>query len=339
MSNRISYLLGAGASANALPIVSQMTERLSTWQGSLIPGFIAEFGENVLAGQNGETVGDGLNAIQADLQWVLEQSVNILTIDTLAKKFYLTRDSESLMRLKGALSIFFLLEQIRQPVDLRYDSFWASVLDGELEQFAENSRLNIVTWNYDSQIEKSLLKFTDNRTVDYLHEVLQITPFQNTDKFDPKRFSVIKLNGAAGIHDSTQGTQKLRFWRNSGFNQEIVTAIANFYYAFSAQPEFLHPWLSFAWEGNTPANLARQQAMAACSNSEVLVIIGYSFPFFNRKIDSELLKSMKQLRRVYIQVSAEDGVAIRERFQTFRPDITNITTIADQKQFYIPYEY
>jgi len=317
---------------------------MATWQGSLIPKWITEIGNTVIPVQNGDTVGDALRSMQNDLQWLVGESENFSSVDTLAKKFYLTRNLDSLQRLKYALSFFFMLEQVRQPVDSRYDSFWAALLEPDLEKFATEARLNIVSWNYDVQLEKSLLKFT-NRMLADIHSILQVYPFSTSkspthepSKIDATRFSAVKLNGTASVFESNGQIVDPVYWQHPEVTANAITDIANYYQRGRHQhPNKLYPSLSFAWEDRN--RIALQQASDASAESEVLIIIGYSFPFFNRKIDRALLESMKKLRQVYIQVRAIDGAAVRERFQTFRPDIQHITSISDEGQFYIPYGY
>ena len=193
MRHRITYLLGAGASAQKLPIVNGMNTRLETWCNQFIPDFINQFGSLIIPNRNGETIGDGLKILKDDFSWLLTESTGYLTIDTLAKKYYLTNEPDSLLKLKAILSIFFTLEQVRVGVDPRYDLFWASVLESEMAEFRDNSGMNIISWNYDSQVEKSLMKFSTNREFRNVKAPLQIFPFASREVLvDPKRFSLIK---------------------------------------------------------------------------------------------------------------------------------------------------
>jgi hypothetical protein len=77
-----------------------------------------------------------------------------------AKKLFFRQDSVNLKKLKVTLRAYLIAEQARENVDLKYDSFIASVA-----QFDENGRLplprplQIPNWNYDTQLEKSFYGF------------------------------------------------------------------------------------------------------------------------------------------------------------------------------------
>src|SRR5208283_3946235 len=86
------------------------------------------------------------------------------SVDTLAKKFYLKGDDSSLRKLKAVLSAFLIVRQERKPVEKRYDSFFASVLyrDKVTRELQIPSNIRILTWNYDTQLEKAFYGFTDD---------------------------------------------------------------------------------------------------------------------------------------------------------------------------------
>jgi hypothetical protein len=86
----------------------------------------------------------------------------------LGQKFFLKGDLLSLKKLKAVLSSFIIVVQARRGVDKRYDSFFASVLyrDGRRElKIPPNIR--ILTWNYDTQLEKAFYGFAENNGVIY----------------------------------------------------------------------------------------------------------------------------------------------------------------------------
>jgi hypothetical protein len=78
----------------------------------------------------------------------------------------------------------------------------------------------------------------------------------------------------------------------------------------SSDSSFISPLscLNFAWENDNnyidkyrghSKNLEEAEHIA--SETEILVVIGYSFPIFNREIDNILFKKMQKLKKVYIQ--------------------------------------
>ncbi|MCH5332058.1 MAG: hypothetical protein J1E33_06615, partial [Alistipes sp.] len=58
--------------------------------------------------------------------------------------------------------------------------------------------------------------------------------------------------------------------------------------------------LSFAWE-NAKDDVFMDSVCRTIINAEILVVIGYSFPFFNREIDRRIVSAMPKLKTVYIQ--------------------------------------
>ena len=93
--------------------------------------------------------------------------------------------------------------------------------------------------------------------------------------------------------------------------------------------------LSFAWE---PHNDILETAKILSDFTEILIVIGYSFPFFNCQIDRDILRAMRQLKKVYIQDI--NPTAAMERFQAILPDFPkeNIIPITSVDQFYLPHE-
>ena len=75
------------------------------------------------------------------------------------------------------------------------------------------------------------------------------------------------------------------------------------------------------------------------SDSTILVIIGYSFPFFNREVDNRLISSFvnsDNSLKIYIQDPSvnEDQISfLKERFEITNIDIEAIRAV---DQFFLP---
>src|SRR5208283_5842213 len=69
--------------------------------------------------------------------------------------------------------------------------------------------------------------------------------------------------------------------------------------------------IRFAWETFTNTHLP--YVLPNLKETTSAVIIGYSFPYFNREIDKEIFNNLPKLQRVYLQYP--DGVhdTIKER--------------------------
>lgn len=104
-----------------------------------------------------------------DMNWLKKEAFHHQTIDTLAKKFYLTENAD-LKKLKRTLITYFTIEQLlfipsapnedysfNKTKELRYDSFFAAILEkGPNNHISVKSNIKILTWNYDQQIELAL---------------------------------------------------------------------------------------------------------------------------------------------------------------------------------------
>lgn len=345
MPRRITYYLGAGASANAVPVVAKLSEALSTWKTIHIPSYVSQFGNLPFESQYGNTVADALEALKKEFQWLCDESARFFTIDSLAKKYSLTRKHSELRRLKAVLSVFLMLEQIRQPVDPRYDAFWAAVVDDSLNDFKEKSGINIISWNYDYQIEKSLSRFFDLRSYALLKENLQLLDTTHDFSTEPpdmdkSKFSLIKVNGSAEMFKTTNEVRNIEyFWHHDEISADRLKNIIQIFNAYNSSVGEALPLLTFAWEKSLISKYVRKQAQLVTENTEILIVIGYSFPFFNRQIDREILTSMKSLKHAYIQATPAANGVVKERFLSFLPKFSEITLIDDISQFYIPYEY
>jgi hypothetical protein len=96
--------------------------------------------------------------------------------------------------------------------------------------------------------------------------------------------------------------------------------------------------LSYAWE-HDKKSLFYNKLEQGLEETNVLVVIGYSFPFFNREVDKLMLCNyMPHLRKVYFQDMNPDNIA--ERFMAINEDVPvdNLIPIRDIYQFYFPNE-
>ncbi len=353
---KITYLLGAGASANTIPVVADMHERMKEVNRYLVT-ILRKYGNpeiyqeklefNSDLAQNSPT----LRSLNTELEWLIKEAGNFYTIDTLAKKYYLTGDDDNLIRLKRCLIIYFSIEQyIAVPstikpefeniIDKRYGSFIAAItrklylISEKPEsrpaynfQFELNPDISMLSWNYDMQFELSLKSIlASNIKIHFIKKSFQILPHRdsksevNNIPTDTRLFTMVKLNGDAACDCITgQNLETIRsIFDGKKSIDDREQLLANFLIAYSTSNIAKHfdeernslPELSFnfAWEsdpnyhskyqGHT-LNLEAADKIAA--ETEILVVIGYSFPVFNREIDNRLIGKMAKLTKVYIQ--------------------------------------
>lgn len=335
----VTYLLGAGASANTIPVVNNLTtrikevvnrlhdftqKRLNTEYYNKLPESLKKFNKYI-------------DIIAEDLGWLVKEAANFQTIDTLARMYYLTENYDSLKKLKKTLVLYFTLEQIlfinsktdqRYTFDkmkeFRYESFFAAALEKQDNGFLKvRDNIKILSWNYDSQLELALKTFK-NSSLDEVRAQFQILPNRGSltktsnDFFNHSNFGVIKLNGSAiwsnpikiddDVYDSAFDKKTVNLSQEDllgSILEEFDTVIKH-----NNQESILDSlkYFNFSWESDprftekyTAHSIHREIAMEVARKTNILVIIGYSFPVFNRETDKKLIDSMKNIGKIYIQ--------------------------------------
>ena len=345
----ITYLLGAGASANALPVVKDIPERLIKFQNYIEENFPEDIDEK--------------KKLCINIKSLLKTLANHTTIDTYAKELSHLNRTIDLLRLKSVLSVYFLWEQIQNGIDKRYNSFLTKVLTNN-NRIPEN--IKILTWNYDIQLEMAMNVYTNAEYIimDYRFSLdpyieqfsivaksLCSFPCHHMDieNHDLYKIEFIRLNGIAGSSlytNPTFGTLGLNnppllpinmsLERKKLFTKEILRK-----YESLKQNTFFN----FAWEKeNEISKKAVKKAIEISQQTEILVVIGYSFPDFNWEIDKSILGEMKRLKRVYVQDINPDGIAdvLKDFFSSgegidINPDIEIVVkSINTVNEFHIP---
>jgi hypothetical protein len=337
MSN-ITYLFGAGASANTIPVVKYMNKRFSTIKYFLSQKMKRNINEHSFKSlpKKLQDYNSLISEIMSDLEWLETECGRHQTVDTLARKYYLT-DSNDLFRLKKVLIIYFTIEQLTfykfsssdkdtfiKKRELRFDSFFASILmkeDNKPTSIKKN--IKILSWNYDLQIELALKNYID-KPISELKNEIKIYPnhdsmnfLQNID-FSNDSFVALKINGNAMFSNPTMIKNSIFKSVFDTFNliqdaDEMLGEILEEYHIVSKinNGEHLQKsllYFNFSWELNKSFQNKYlnydshiELAEKIASETEYLVIIGYSFPVFNRELDRRIINKMSNLRKVYIQ--------------------------------------
>lgn len=312
---KIVYLLGAGASfglrnqqniIEGLPIVSEIPQRLE-----YVIHELENLDEPHLDHDN-VAIDHMHKALLQDLTWLKNESANHATIDTFAKKLWLTHKTEEYVKLKKLLAIYFIIEQVINIPDSRYDTFLANILTPEL---TIPSEISIITWNYDNQFEIAYKVYSD-ATYQLNMQNLKIFKLNGSATFEGMEFQMSEICGRETPHKLTQ---------------QLLKKLLKLYYIGKTN-------LSFAWENDTQFNNISQLAISV-QDANTLVVIGYTFPFFNRAIDRKLMSYMRNLQTIYIQdpnaMQIRDNIipVIPESLKTYK-----IESKINVQQFYLPAE-
>jgi hypothetical protein len=314
---KVTYIIGAGASAQALPLVKPIKDGRKTIDG--FPEALVKVGKDIL--QSTESESRTVKKIHDQFLSLADKCEEFDTIDTYAKYCYLT-DQARLKTVKELLALFFILEQkFYNKSDKRYLVFLTTLLEYKKEFPKE---IKILSWNYDSQFQIAWDMF--GREISPLFYYPNI----NNANYQPNDYHLIYLNGIADY--------KKKIGKLIAKPINDLKSFIEFYEKEISENESL---LTFAWESAKSQFLSNSLELAKNNiyNTDYLVIIGYSFPFFNRGVDSEIFSAILKsdsLKKIYYQDKFRSGNFIRAQFNI--PDNIDIETINKVDQFYVPFE-
>lgn len=350
----VTYLIGAGASAGkrkgaeiieGLPCVNEIKRRLeiliSAFQMAKFP---TEFDWkndhlelNIL--QDWE---NAKSMIITDLQELKEICERNATIDTYAKKLRLKSNYAGLAYIERLLTFYFVLEQILIAPDSRYDTFLANVLE-EGMLFPEN--IKVISWNYDSQFEIAFDEYEQ-------HFGLNIGSRISAE--EGKKYDIIKVNGSARfnkmeflpimrnkwikkIEESKEELKSLDTVKVQILLGDIIILYKLFVFHSNPTREN-NTELSFAFDDTTNNDSIFSRINEIIGLTDVLVIIGYSFPFFNREIDRKILNCLKPQAKIYIQDKYPNR--IKQSFKAVKNNIPDghFELKEETDQFFLPPE-
>ncbi len=406
--NNLTYLMGAGASANALPVVSQLYDRMEYFLKNIerndnLPRWLRNQVENhektadYFEGPRSETDIDEVakhfesmlkNFEGKEIRQKLIQKGSELigearrheSIDVYAKKLYLLNESKKYVECKAFISLFLIFEQLglkedyncrsiflnvkedkinpdlkskaeenltsfKSDLDKRYDQFFAAFLKENTDK--ENcpilpNNLNILSWNYDLQLELALKRFSKFNLLSEARDFHKLFP--RGPKFEPshdveKDSKILKINGSCGMVADCSG------WYYTETNlPSLAFGFLNLVKLFLEPEENsgfnTEPAISFAWEnGDNVAKWDFTSNMIRKSSS--IVIIGYSFPVFNREIDKKLFSKLSEDTKIYIQDLPHNLQSVTHAAKSIIPEGNSIEPIQIDKvdQFYVPFEF
>lgn len=334
--SKIVYLLGAGASRGSrnnkklgpfayyesgVPIVSEFANALDSYCSSFYP-------RPRFWGQDAyESI--KYKWLYEELTWLRDISKDNLTIDNYAKVLWSTGRLDELRRLKRAMAVFFSLIQKPEKRDKRYDNFLEklSVFGGKIQ-----ADLSIFSWNYDRQVEYALHRY-DLADMSDTHQlqICHISSKNHTTRYiAPGEFNLIKLNGTATF----------LYPSDLYLLEQKDTTPETFEYQLARGFPSIDTSLSFAWEEDDHFIDA---ILPLTSDTEILIIIGYSMPDVNYKVDSRLITNMRNLRSIIIQDC--NATALKNKLfellsdsqsELVKNNLISVRTVESIDSFYVP---
>jgi len=345
----ITYFLGAGASYEYVPIVQTISTKIDEVRNKIAGRTFG--GRNIFIPPTLD-VDFAKKELLKSLEWLAKEASNHNTIDTYAKKLFLLGDKKKLNELKATLTICFYFWQFfdvpaeRAPtpnVDPRYISLMSSFLQKDAKgNIVLPSNVNFITWNYDLQLELTLKyfdEFTDS--IMGIQRKFKSYPNEDLEKYSsaPK---IIHLNGIAGLYTSGNFTgismDNLKPGKNDYWDTVVIEMLLLYDLLVLRKQVGNNHVFTFAWEGQPVSTLGIQSAIDIMEQTDYLVVIGYSFPVFNREIDRRLFsnKAVNKFGKVYYQDKNPDSIALASTFGIQRNKIHEFTNV---KQFTLPFEF
>lgn len=338
---KITYYLGAGASYYAVPIVGELDKAFMRIE-NLASQHEPEFIKNGVKLQYDELL--------SHLQTFRNASKIFGTIDTYAKHLWLT-NTHDFFKLKKALSLFFTIWQeteksyfnsktIRdldfEEIDHRYLGLLANFMEKANDgRVVINGDIKFVSWNYDNQLEKALSLFSGTNDIVNTFENYKIYPYNFSNGNDS---NVIHLNGIAGMFERKEENNK-SFIGDENFQNKLIKDVTIKILKDYANDEFTNKnYFTFAWEDDNVSKEGLKQAEKLMNETEILVVIGYSFPTFNDQIDKKLfsiLGKSNKLKMIYYQDPNASIELLNSRFGISEKKIKIIHNIS---QFVLPLE-
>jgi hypothetical protein len=313
---KTTYLFGAGASYKAIPIVGQLQgafQYVKTW---------VDRNSNILDPR-------GLKLFDA-LMSIAEINTNSFgTIDTFAKKLWLTHPTD-LQKLKAALTVFFSIWQeinvgkfdtIREDTFKRVDDRYIGLVSNFLNKNAKgeiafDEDVRFITWNYDTQLERAI-----GLTVDLkLEEVLQkfgVYPSYPSVNYPDPFAGIVHLNGIAGLYRDKGESTVVKSLFGSDAKDDLATKLKRLidFINEAEDSKVDHAeYFSYAWEDDPISKKAIEYARKTLESTEALIIVGYSFPTFNDKVDKLLFKSAEGVNRIFYQDPDANVEVLSARF-------------------------
>lgn len=340
MAKNIVYLLGAGASANAIPVMKKLPKAMKYFLERLIFSL-----------RDNSKLSELIEERRQDFNHLLAEIQQFGTPDIVAKIALHKGEDQKVLDLKNLLTCYILSEQLNpdliqamdgignewydktksevfdptdkleeylipKQLDNRYVELFSAILTnpGKITSLPEN--VSILSWNYDHQLEKALSIFYKPGMF-LVQEKFGIFPKTNLSYsgmtevdilYNPRTPQIIKLNGTAGFGHNEKPIHSIIDATLHDDNQEILEMMAKVIFDRRFNGDKINH-LSFAWEETALARASRTIAHKKIKEGTAVVVIGYSFPNFNREVDRQIFESF-DLRnsKLYIQDPYPDEI-------------------------------
>jgi hypothetical protein len=328
---KVVYLFGAGASMNAVPLAKDIKgPDGSILKIGLKSALITYIVEKLAEGKVKENY-PNYETYKGEYDTIITELKKFDTIDTYAKYLSNIKNEYYLGYLKNMLNAFFhSLNESEKINEYRYLNLITSIFDGTA---SIESDFVFLSYNYDFALEIAFTEATNyEMKVNKNHNILkklQSYPSVENGWMYKSQF-IIHLNGIAGMREENG-----KIWHSSFKNTS--TKAEEFLYTGNLKIKNL---LKFGWEVDKDITSTIVSINDKLTNAESLIIIGYSFPFFNRKYDEMIIAKFCEStspKKIYIQNPYNNTEAFKQRFKIDNRRI-EVIYIDDCEYHYIPYD-
>ena len=334
----ITYILGAGASFQSIPIVSTF------------PGRFKQFMDTLTDFSSQNTIE---NSYRNNLQDAVEVSKELLkefqdhqSFDTFFKKLYHVEDLKKIKIFKKILNLYFIWEHTnpgynvsdldsniftkQANIDKRYDALIAGLLrpiKGDKKLFCKT---NFITWNYDLNLLSSIKNY-------FFPEL----PFSEMINMIGKNETVWKINDQLSILNMNG------FFYSSEFNdlKKLPQSNSPFLFDKKLTSNYLEDTfddldaesIRFAWELENIEEVTNA-AKKMITHSKNIVVIGYTFPLYNRLVDFKYL-AHENLYNKKLFIQDPNALELKEDFiEYFNIEVIrdSIITKTSCNNFFVP---
>lgn len=349
----ITYYLGAGASYQAIPIQNALGHKMMELYNYILRSEEGHKDRFIFPNVSGQKR-DLKRALLHDIGYFGQKALEYGSIDTYAKKLWFNPSAygEEPFLIKLAVNFFFSIwqnidqeEWRKMPgdntikyrkVDSRYTALLAAILKKGNDGPYLPDNINFITWNYDLQIENAFSKFLLSKNWSEIEKRLHFLP---TPDSEVPRLQICHLNGLSGYYLSSNKHRRILGSDDSMSFDALINTLTELNQSDSRGEKDLSGVINYAWEEDNPfVTRVRNDAIHIMEKTDVLVIIGYSFPPFNRATDRMLFKNLGEgCRIVYQGPGAKKEIFKSVLGERFNPD--NVELEEEVAKFHLPDDF
>lgn len=343
----LTYILGAGASYQSFPVVKTFTNRYEKFLRYLR----SVFDDNRFDMAKRER----FRQLYEVALYLLSAFESHQSFDTYFKKLFHTAKNESIIEAKKVLNIYFLWEHLskiepkpknssnegsnsfwkQSKIDTRYDALIAGLLKPEFASTEPYCNINFITWNYDLNLLCCLKNYyaPDTKFEDFISNIQKrenLWVIQN-------KISIINLNGYFYSNSLNKYSDIDEITED--FIHEIIDNKISNGFLEKGKKDIDAELIKFAWEGSQNiVDLAKQKI----ETSDTIIVIGYTFPLYNRRIDLRYFDNQEILSEKHIIIQDPNAAKIKSTLLEswgYNDNLgfaDNITIKEDCDYFYVP---